>query len=180
MVQTRNSDDESTLYGFEVTATHRFSNLPAPFDGLGTKVSYSYADLDFENEDVQLGDVVDAITGDVTEGIIPPAGLSGMSEHVLSAQLYYQIGDLDLQAIYKYRSDYYQDFVGGNSQLRYVHGAGTVDLRASYALTSNARLQFEAINITDEPRIEDMPVWGSTRGYYAYGSKYYASLRYRF
>jgi iron complex outermembrane receptor protein len=180
VVQTRNSDDESTLFGFEVTATHRFSNLPAPFDGLGTKISYSYADLDFENEDVRLGDVVDAITGDVTEGIIPPAGLSGMSEHVLSAQLYYQIGKLDLQAIYKYRSDYYQDFVGGNSQLRYVHGAGTVDLRASYALTRNARLQFEAINITDEPRIEDMPVWGSTRGYYAYGSKYYASLRYRF
>jgi TonB-dependent receptor len=180
VVQTQNSDDESTLYGFEVTAAHRFSNLPAPFDGLGTKVSYSYADLDFENEDVRLGDVVDAVTGDVTQGMIPPAGLSGMSKHVLSAQLYYQIGNLDLQAIYKYRSDYYQDFVGGNSQLRYVHGVGTADLRASYALNSNTRLQLEAINITDEPRVEDMPVWGSTRGYYAYGRKYYASLRYRF
>jgi TonB-dependent receptor len=180
VVQTQNSDDESTLYGFEVTAAHRFSNLPAPFDGLGAKVSYSYADLDFENEDVRLGDVVDAVTGDVTQGMIPPAGLSGMSKHVLSAQLYYQIGNLDLQAIYKYRSDYYQDFVGGNSQLRYVHGVGTADLRASYALNTNTRLQLEAINITDEPRVEDMPVWGSTRGYYAYGRKYYASLRYRF
>lgn len=180
VVQTENSEDESTLLGFEMTAAHRFSNLPAPFDGLGTKISYSYADLDFENEDIRLGEVVDAVTGDVTPGMIPPAGLSGMSKHVLSAQLYYQIGKLDLQAIYKYRSDYYQDFVGGGSQLRYVHGAGTVDLRGSYAITPNARVQIEAVNITDEPRIEDMPVWGSVRGYYAYGAKYYASLRYRF
>ena len=180
VTQTENSDDESTLLGFEITAAHRFSNLPAPFDGLGTKISYSYADLDFENQDVRLGDIVDAATGEVTEGIIPPAGLSGMSKHVLSAQLYYQIGKLDLQAIYKYRSDYFQDFVGGNAQLRYVHGVGTTDLRASYAINRNARVQVEAVNITDEPRIEDMPVWGSTRGYYAYGAKYYASLRYRF
>lgn len=180
VVQTENSDDESTLLGFEVTGAYRFSNLPAPFDGLGTKISYSYADLDFENEDVRLGDVIDANTGVVTQGMIPPAGLSGLSKHVLSAQLYYQIGNLDLQAIYKYRSDYYQDFVGGNSQLRYVHGVGTVDLRASYALSRNSRVQFEAVNITDEPRIEDMPVWGATRGYYAYGSKYYISMRHRF
>ncbi|QDH74537.1 TonB-dependent receptor [Brevundimonas sp. M20] len=180
VVQTENSDDESTLLGFEVTGAYRFSSLPAPFDGLGIKVSYSYADLDFENEDVRLGDVIDAATGAVTEGMIPPAGLSGLSKDVLSAQLYYQIGDLDLQAIYKYRSDYYQDFVGGNSQLRYVHGAGTLDLRASYQFGRDTRLQFEAINITDEPRIEDMPVWGSTRGYYAYGSKYYVSMRRRF
>lgn len=180
VVQTENSGEESTLLGFEVTAAHRFSNLPAPFDGLGTKISYSYADLDFENQDVRLGEVIDAATGQVTPGMIPAAGLSGLSKHVLSAQLYYQIGKLDLQAIYKYRSDYYQDFVGGNSQLRYVHGVGTVDLRASYAINRNARFQVEAVNITDEPRIEDMPVWGSTRGYYSYGSKYYASLRYRF
>lgn len=180
VVQTRNSDEESTLLGFEVTAAHRFSNLPAPFNGLGTKVSYSYADLDFENHDTRLGDVIDAETGLVTPGMIPHAGLSGMSKHVLSAQLYYQIGQLDLQGIYKYRSDYYQDFVAGNSQLRYVHGVGTVDLRASYAINRNARFQVEAVNITNEPRVEDMPVWGSTRGYYSYGRKYYASLRYRF
>ena len=106
--------------------------------------------------------------------------MAGRNNGIIDPPIDNLLGKLDLQAIYKYRSDYYQDFVGGGSQLRYVHGAGTVDLRGSYAITPNARVQIEAVNITDEPRIEDMPVWGSVRGYYAYGAKYYASLRYRF
>lgn len=179
VIQTRNSPDKSRIYGIELTAATRFSFLPKPLDGLGAKVSYNYADANFENQDVRLGDVYDPETETVSPGLIAPAGLSGYSKHVLSAQAYYEIGPVSLQAIYNYRSKYYQDFVGGNSQLRYVGPSETVDFRASLALMRGVSLRFEAINIFDEPKATYMPVYGSSRQYHYYGSKYFIGIRAR-
>jgi iron complex outermembrane receptor protein len=179
VIQTANSPDKSRLWGVEVTLANRFSWLPAPFDGLGGKVSYNYADTGFKNEDISLGEIFLPATGVTTPRIIPPAGMSGFSKHVVSAQLYYQLGGFSIQGIYNYRSDYYQDFVGGNSQLRYVRGNETVDLRASYDVNRNISLRFEATNILDTPKITDMPVTGSIRQYHFYGSRYFIGARFR-
>lgn len=179
VTQTQNSDRKSRIYGIEVTLANRFSWLPAPLDGLGGKLSYNYADSNFENEDIALGDVIDPETGEITQGVIPPANLSGFSKHVLSAQLYYQIGGLSLQGIYNYRSNYYQDFVGGNSQLRYVRDNDTIDARASYDINDNLSLRFEASNIFNEPKVTDMPVMNSSRQYHFYGPRYFIGLRVR-
>lgn len=179
VVQTQNSSRKSRVYGLELTLANRFSWLPKPLDGLGGKISYNYADSNFENEDIRLGDVVDPATGTVTQGIIPPADLSGFSKHVFSGQLYYQIGGLSLQGIYNYRSNYYQDFVGGNAQLRYVRANETVDLRASYDINKNLSLRFEAVNIFNEPKVTDMPVKGSARQFHYYGPRYFIGLRAR-
>ncbi|WP_223805229.1 TonB-dependent receptor [Tsuneonella flava] len=177
VTQTRNSDDKSSIYGVEVTAATRFSFLPAPLNGLGTKVSYNYAKSNFKSHDILLGDVYDPVTDQVEPGIIPPANLSGYSKHVVSAQVYYDIGPLSLQGIYNYRSQYYQDFVGGNSQLRYVGDNQTFDLRASLDLMRGVSLRLEALNIFNEPKVTYMPVVGSTRQYHYYGSKYFIGLR---
>ncbi|MDZ3832715.1 MAG: TonB-dependent receptor [Sphingopyxis sp.] len=177
--QTRNSPDKSRIYGLELTAATRFSFLPKPLDGLGAKVSYNYADSNFENHDIRLGDEYHPETDSVSPGIIPAAGLSGYSKHVLSAQAYYDIGPVSLQAIYNYRSKYYQDFVGGNSQLRFVGPSETVDFRASLNLMKGVSLRFEALNIFNEPKSTYMPVYGSTRQYHYYGSKYFIGIRAR-
>lgn len=179
VTQTRNSDDKSVIYGLEITLAHRFSWLPAPLDGFGGKVSYNFADADFVNQDIRLGEVTDGVTGVVTPGIIPPANLNGYSRHVLSAQVYYETGPFSLQGIYNYRSSYYQDFVGGNNQLRYVRDNETFDLRATLALNRNFSLRFEALNLFDSPKVTDMPVQGSIRQYHYYGSKYFLSARVR-
>lgn len=179
VIQTQNSSRKSRIYGLELTLANRFSWLPKPLDGLGGKISYNYADSNFENEDIRLGDVVDPVTGAVTQGIIPPANLSGFSKHVFSGQLYYQLGGFSLQGIYNYRSGYYQEFVGGNTQLRYVRAADTVDLRASYDINENLSLRFEAVNVFNEPKVTDMPVKGSVRQYHYYGARYFIGLRAR-
>jgi len=179
VVQTANSPDKSRIYGFEATLTHRFAWLPAPFDGLGARLSYNWANSNFENQDIRLGEILNPTTGAVTPAIIPPANISGFSEHVLSAQAYYQKGPISLQAVYNYRSQYYQDFVGGNNQLRYVRGNETVDLRASFDLNRAVSLRFEAVNIFDEPKITDMPVAGSIRQYHYYGPRYFLGVRVR-
>lgn len=179
VTQTRNSPDKSRIYGLELTAATRFSFLPKPLDGLGAKVSYNYADSNFETQDIRLGDQYDPETETVSPGIIPPANISGYSKHVLSAQAYYEIGPVSLQAIYNYRSKYFQDFVGGNSQLRYVGPSETVDFRASLDLMKGVSLRFEALNIFNEPKSTYMPVYGSSRQYHYYGAKYFIGIRAR-
>lgn len=179
VVQTANSDRRSRIYGLELTLTHRFSWLPAPLDGLGARLVYTYANSNFENQDIRLGEIFNPVTGVTTPGIIPPANLSGFSENVVSAQAYYQKGPISLQAVYNYRSDYYQDFVGGNNQLRYVRSNDTFDLRASYQFTRNVSVSFEAVNIFNEPKVTDMPVPGSIRQYHYYGPRYFLGVRVR-
>lgn len=179
VTQTRNSPDKSRIYGLELTAATRFSFLPKPLDGLGAKVSYNYADSNFETQDIRLGDQYNPVTETTSEGLIPPANLSGYSKHVLSAQAYYDIGPVSLQAIYNYRSSYFQDFVGGNSQLRYVGPSETVDFRASLNLMKGVSLRFEALNIFNEPKATYMPVYGSSRQYHYYGAKYFIGIRAR-
>lgn len=180
VTQDATTDDDSELKGFEITAAHRFSNLPAPFDGLGFKASYNYADADFRTEDLRLGEIVNAQTGAVTPRIVEPAGIFGLSKHVFSGSLYYEIGPIELQGIYKYRSDYYQKFVGAPSQNRYVRDTGVIDFRASYKVNDILSLSFEASNLNDEPRYQDMPILGSIREYSSYGARYYLGARLRY
>ena len=64
------------------------------WSGFGGKISYNYADSDFEYEDQYGGDGVGVSinqdTGEVTPsellGILPPANLFGLSENVSSVQ----------------------------------------------------------------------------------------------
>jgi TonB-dependent receptor len=179
VAQTRNSSDKSRIYGLELTAATRFSFLPKPLDGLGAKVSYNYADSNFQTEDARLGDQYNPVTDTVSEGLIAPANISGYSKHVLSAQAYYDIGPVSLQAIYNYRSKYFQDFVGGGGLLRYVGPSETVDFRASLNLMEGVSLRFEALNIFNEPKSTYMPVYGSSRQYHYYGAKYFIGIRAR-
>lgn len=150
------SEDESSLHGVEVTASHSFSYLPGLLSGLGARLSYNYAESDFEFEDSRYGDLsttqLDGTVVQTNEGIIAPGSLPGLSENTISAQVYYQIGELDVQVNYKYRDSYFQPFVSDGTRLRYVGEVGVWEARAYYNLTDNVRLTAEAINLFSEPK----------------------------
>jgi len=150
------SDETSLLYGFEVTASHGFTYLPGLLSGLGAKLSYNYVTSNFEFEDSRYGDAfvrqLDGSLIQTNDGIIAPANLPGLSENVLSAQVYYGIGNLDLQVNYKYRDQYFQPFVSDGTRLRFVGDIGVWEARAAYKLTDNFRLTAEIINFTSAPR----------------------------
>lgn len=179
VTQTANSNDKADLYGLEITASNRFSWLPHPLDGLGVKLSYNYAWSNYKTQDIRYGDVVDSATGNLIPGLIPPAGLSGYSKHVFSAQAFYEIGSISLQGIYRYRSRYYQAFTSDNTQLRYVEGNNTFDANLSYRINKVADIRFQALNLFNAPRVEYMPVVGSTRNVEYYGPQYFLSFRVR-
>lgn len=179
VTQTTNSKEKSHVYGVEFTLANRFTWLPHPLDGFGGKLSYNYAVSNFKNYDIRLGDVIDPDSQAVTTGMIPAAGLNGYSKHVLSAQLYYDAGPFNVQGIYRLRSKYYQDFVGGNAQLRYISGSNTFDLSASYKVNRHIDVRFQALNLFNEVKIDSMPIYGSTREYQYFGPQFFIGVRAR-
>lgn len=180
-VQT--SDETSTIYGLEVTAAHRLSWLPAPLDGLGFKLSYNYADSDFEFEDDALG-AVTSVGRDGTvsrkAGLIPSANLFGYSKHVLSAQAYYQIGGFDIQGVYKYRSRYFQQFVNNPGRIRYTDDVSVFEARMSYRLNDHVRFTVEGLNLFGEPRTDFRGAPDDLGQVLAYGPRYFAGVRVKF
>ena len=178
------TDETSQLYGFELTASHAFTYLPGYLSGLGFKVSYNYATSNFETEDSRFGDLfIEDTDGNIVQtnlGIIAPGGLPGLSEHTLSAQGYYEIGDLDLSVRYKYRDDYFQPFTSDGTRLRFVNAVGIWEARASYKLTDNFRLQAEIINALGENREDSAFVIEDVFQTNDFGSRIFFGLRGRF
>ncbi|KEO88973.1 hypothetical protein EH31_13060 [Erythrobacter longus] len=177
------TDETSTIYGIEVTAAHRLSYLPAPLDGLGFKLSYNYADSDFEFEDDVLGAIstpVDDRTSTTVNGLIPPSNLFGFSKHVLSAQAYYEIGPFDFQGIYKYRSNYFQQFIATPGRIRYVDDVSVFEARITYKLNDNVRFSLEGLNLFNEPRTDFRGAPDDLGQVLVYGPRFFAGVRARF
>ena len=178
------SNDSSELFGFEFTGSHRFSYLPGLLSGLGAKISYNYVDSNFEFEDSRYGDIfVEQADGTIiqtNEGIIDPVDLPGLSENVLSAQVYYQIGDLDLQVNYKYRDQYFQPFTSDGTRIRLVNDVGVWEARAAYKINDNFRLSAEAINLFSEPRTDSGFVSDDVYLVNDFGPRIFFGLRGRF
>ena len=151
---------------------------------MGFKLSYNFADCNFEVQDGSLGSfgtVQPDGTVTFNGALIPPANLFGLSKHVLSAQVYYQIGGLDMQGVYKYRSAYYQQFVGdSSSRLRYTDAADVFEARISYKVTDNIRLSLEGINLFGEPRTDFRPTIGDLSQNLVYGPRYFFGVRGKF
>ena len=185
---TQTSDDSSTLNGIEISLSHSFSYLPGFLSGFGGKISYNYADSNFEFEDQHGGDgisiSVDQDTGAVSQtpliGILPPANLFGLSRHVSSTQLYWSDRKWSIQAIYKRRSAYFQQFTRDTQgRIRYTAENETLDLRVRYKILDNLDLSLEAKNLLDEPRIDYRGIEGNISQALSYGPRFFLGLRYK-
>lgn len=176
------SDDTSRIYGVEVTAAHRLSYLPKPLDGLGFKISYNYADSNFEFEDDTLGAISTPTANGTTvsNGLIVPSNLFGFSKHVLAAQVYYEIGPFDFQGVYKYRSNYFQQFVATPGRVRYVDDVEVFEARASFRLNKNVKFTIEGINLFNEPRTNYRGAPDDFGAIQVYGPRYFAGVQFKF
>nr|WP_285817544.1 TonB-dependent receptor [Echinimonas agarilytica] len=175
---TEKSDDTSDLKGIEISAQKVFTELPAPFDTLGTKLSYNYADSDFENQDGTFGDVTND-DGTVTEGFVDPANIFGFSKNTFSGSVYWDYRDFSVRVLYKTRSQYFQPNSGAKAN-RYVEPFEYVDMNAKYKFTKNTALSLKVLNVLDEAQFmtrggNDTPTLISSTG-----TKYFVSLKHKF
>ena len=181
---TQVSDDTSNLTGLEITATHAFDYLPGFLSGFGGKFSYNFADSDFEFEDGHGGDgVAFDSSGNPTPllGLLPPAGLWGLSRHTSATQVYWQNARFHAQMIYKARSQYFQGYGRDTgARIRYVDDYNTVDLRMRYDVTDAIELTLEGINLLNEPRIDFRALDGEVVQTLEYGARVFAGAKVRF
>ncbi len=175
-------DDTSEIFGLEITASHAFTYLPGFLGNFGTKLSYNYADSNFEFEDAEFGagSVVDGDQIIERVGIVEPANVFGFSEHVASAQLYYEVGGWNAQLVYKFRSEYFQQFVSTPGNLRFIDDVGVYEARLSYRPNRNWRFTLEAINLFDEPRTQFNPTRANLSEVNIYGQRVFAGVQYRY
>ena len=181
---TQVSDNTSNLTGIEITATHSFDYLPGFLGGFGGKFSYNYADSDFEFEDGHGGDGIafDADGNPIPRlGLLPPAGLWGLSRHTSATQIYWQNDRFNVQAIYKARSRYFQGFGRDTTaRIRYVADYNTLDLRLRFDVTDNIELSLEGINLLSEPRMDYRALVGQVVQTLEYGPRLFAGATARF
>ena len=170
-------DNSSGLWGVELTASHVFSDLPAPFDGLGFKVSWNHSDTDFETQDPIYGDQL-ASDGSIIPGLnnLVPASIYGQSDDIATLHLFWDIDKLNLSAFWKYRSEYFQPNDGDPRVHRWFDDYNYLDLSATYRFNDVWKMRFTAQNLTDEAQYaqrglrHDAPtLWNSSGTKYELG-----------
>ena len=163
-----------------------FVRLPTrnSLGGFGGKFSYNYADSDFEFEDGRGGDGIayDADGNTIPLlGVLPSAGLWGLSRHTSATQIYWQNDRFNVQAIYKARSGYFQGYGRDTTaRVRYVADYNTLDLRLRFDVTDNIELSVEGINLLSEPRIDYRALVGQVAQTLEYGPRVFAGATARF
>ena len=128
---------------------------------------------------------VNRVTGEITEtpliGILPPANLFGLSKHVSSTQLYWSNEKWNVEAFYKTRSDYYQQYTrDADGRIRYTDENERLDLKVRYKLFDNVDLNLEAKNILDEERIDYRAVKGNVLQALSYGPRFFFGVKAKF
>lgn len=121
------------LRGVEASASHAFTWLPAPLDGLGVSATAARTASNIAFPDTSpIGPYV------------APAPLFGLSKWIASGSVWYERDRLSLRASYTYRSAYFKPNSGSN---RTVRGYGSLDLAAQFALTRSLVLKLQALNL---------------------------------
>jgi len=164
-VAPSNDDETRHLYGVEATASHAFTWLPDPLDGLGIQGSVNRAFANFEYPDTSpIADYVD------------PANLIGLSKWTASGSVWFEKWGLSLRANLRYRSGYYKPNGGTNREIR---GGTYLNLSAQYDLTKNVQLKLQALNVTGTNDIMYKGGYDSIAEVSRSGTQYFFGVRVR-
>lgn len=117
--------DGVKVKGVELFYQQAFTGLPAPFDGLGTILNYTFID-----------------NGD-------PRQLTAASKHNFNAIGYYEKGPIGLRVSYSWRSSFLSDVAESPLMSQKTRAFGTLDASISFKLSDNASIVLEGVNLTD-------------------------------
>lgn len=156
------------LRGFEVNFQQPLKFLPGPLSNLGVLLNYTHVSS-------QIAYITNSTTGaSVTQDLV------GLSRNAFNATLYYEDSQFSARGSAAYRSRYLRG-VPGPFGYATSSTAPTlyVDASASYKVTNNFTLSFEAINITDEYDANDIGD-GISEDYRHVGRQYSVGVRFSF
>jgi TonB-dependent receptor len=153
LIQTYSNLNPATINGVEVGFQHFFTNLPAPFNGLGFQANYTLAD---------------SSTPTTVSGAGAPvnAPLQNLSKNTYNAVAMYETGPFSARLGWNYRSDFVTGFayyVSTGLLAQQMSGYGDLDGSINYQITKNVEIAIQGTNLTNTLR------------YQYYGSKMFPS-----
>lgn len=120
------------IKGFETAWQHALVELPAPFDGLGMQLNYTYVDSSYEDPKLAAQDLP----------------FIGLSKNSYNAVLYYEKYGIQTRLAYNWRSK----FVNNNEAwggVSWTSSYGQLDASASYEFSPAFGVFMEATNLTN-------------------------------
>lgn len=155
--------DGGTIKGAELSISHVFDELPAPFDGLGTQLNYTFIDSNTKE------------LHPVTEKPLP---LAGLSENTYNAVIYYSKDKWDARVSYTYRDDFFERPF--NDGARYNAGSSRVSAQIKYKFSKKFSAFIQGTNLTNDlgKRYIDIPErpWQTSQ----FGRNYSVGINYKF
>jgi TonB-dependent receptor len=151
-----NSEGKVTVSGVELGATHLFTELPQPWDGLGVQANFTYLDAEAEDEEVALTD-----TADKSANFI----------------VFYEWKGFGARMAYNYRGKYVQQGFFGPTG-RTVEPRKQLDMSLSYGINDSFSVSFEALNITEDNETAYFRNNGEFQGVGVGGATYQFGFKY--
>ncbi|MDQ8756790.1 TonB-dependent receptor [Sphingosinicella sp. LHD-64] len=164
--------DGGYVYGFEAQFTKTFTELPAPFDGLGVTMNYAYSQSSL--------DITNNLSGNTLT--IP---LPGLSKHVFNPTIFYDRNGFAARVGIRYRSGFVAPQFGLNEQITDNAPETVVDAQLSYTFQENSALRgltlyLQGNNLTDAPTRSYFGQEAQTGTLQYFGRQFYAGATYRF
>ena len=129
------NEEGAFIGGVELAFQYAFTNLPAPWDGFGTQLNYTWVTTD-------------------AEFINPNSGASfdvpGLSENSANAVIFYEKDRLSGRVAWNWRDEFLFRVSDTRSNPRFTKSYTQLDASFGYNLTDNISLVLEGINLTDE------------------------------
>jgi iron complex outermembrane recepter protein len=157
----------ASVNGLEVSYQTVFQNLPGPFDGLGTQISYTYTDSD----------------ADYANEAVPGAShytLAGLSHNSYTVVGFYEKGPLQARLSYTWRDEY---LVAPQTQTgvpEFADKYDQLDFGIQFSVTPNVILTADAINLTDSYEFHYANVVLNTQEYRTVGRRFSVGARMKF
>jgi iron complex outermembrane recepter protein len=155
-----NTEDKARVKGVELAFQQP---LDFVLEGLGTSVNYTFND-----------------SSSPLEGVRKPGEslpLAGVSQHSANAIAYYENGPFGIRLAYSWRDEYLTGLARGAAL--YTKARSNVSASASYDLTDNLSLSFEAINLTNSMQ-EQYNTFEDSLASMSYNDRRYSiGIRYR-
>ncbi|WP_299593700.1 TonB-dependent receptor [uncultured Microbulbifer sp.] len=126
------------ILGAEFQYTQTYDMLPGVFSGLGTMFNYTYQDSAYDQE-------VSSLDPSVT---LPELQVAYTPEHSYNATVFWEQNGHQLRLAYQGTSDQLAQRSWNNGAL-WQEGRNTLDFSATYALSDNFDIYFQATNLTD-------------------------------
>jgi iron complex outermembrane receptor protein len=156
----------ASVTGLELSYQTVFDNLPAPLDGFGTQISYTYTDsnADYTNPAIESAHYT----------------LQGLSHNSYTIVGFYEKGPLQARVSYTWRDEY---LVAPQTQTgvpEFADNYDQLDAGVQFNVTPNVILTAEAVNLTDSYEFHYANVIQNTQQYRTVGRRYSAGVRVRF